>query len=440
MSRRLLQCLWGIVVLFMLADFLVRGVGTAMNPGRTDFTEIYVGAWLFRHGQNFYDASLTTAMAGKLASVKVQTALVYPPTTLLLFVPFTFLPWNYANLAWLLLGLGGIGCTTAILLRLGGFHFRDDRALALITLVLAFSPLHQAFHLGNVALAAVPLCLFGVYLAEKRQDYAAGAILALATALKPQLGMWILVFYLLRLRKRILIGVIVPAVVFAIALAEYPIPVAELLASYHQNFRYWFAPGRPFGFTEGAFPFHVNTIQVVLYPVLRNVTATNGLAHFIFLMGLAIWAYSLWKSRFQVPVALALSSLSALSFISLYHSVADVTVLTLSLCWALQTRGVPDWAERATCFVFLLMMMPGHSILMRGAPHLSSWVTQSWWWKFLVARYFVWLLLALNVTLLYALVISVRRNSASSPGPRAPSQPQGSLAPHLSPLVHANGR
>jgi hypothetical protein len=260
----------------------------------------------------------------------------------------------------------------------------------------------------------VPLCLFGIYLAEEGQDYAAGAILAISTALKPQLGIWILLFYLVRLRKRIFIGVIVPAVSFAIALASYPVPLAELGSGYRQNLQYWFGPGRPFGFTEGAFPFHVNTIKVVLYQVLRDATATTALAHSISLIGLAIWAYSLWKSDFQAPVGLAISSLSALSFISLYHGVSDVTVLTLALCWALQMQEGPNWAERATCFVFLLLMMPGHSILMRATPHLSSSVTQSWWWKFLVARYFVWVLLGLNLILLYALLTAARRNSMNS--------------------------
>ena len=64
------------------------------------------------------------------------------------------------------------------------------------------------------------------------------------------------------------------------------------------------------------------------------------------------------------------------------------------------------WSKRATCILFLLMMLPGHSVLIRSAPHLSSAVTESWWWKLLVARYFIWLLLGLNGVLLYALVTS----------------------------------
>jgi hypothetical protein len=53
------------------------------------------------------------------------------------------------------------------------------------------------FHLGNVALVAVPLCLLSVYLAGRRQDLAAGVILGPATALKPQLGLWVFAFYLI---------------------------------------------------------------------------------------------------------------------------------------------------------------------------------------------------------------------------------------------------
>jgi hypothetical protein len=56
------------------------------------------------------------------------------------------------------------------------------------------------------------------------------------------------------------------------------------------------------------------------------------------------------------------------------------------------------------------MMLPGHSALIRSAPHLSAAIAESWWWKLLVARYFIWLLLALNVVLLYALVGSTVDN------------------------------
>jgi len=413
MNRRWLRVVLGCISLLMLADFVFRGLGVAADITRNDFSEVYVGSWLWRHGQNFYDASLTKATATQLTGSHVNLVLIYPPTALILMSPFSLLPWIWANTVWLLLGLVGIAVTIALLIRLAGFQPGEDRALILATFILAFSPLHQAFHMGNVALVEVPLCLVGIYLADENRDFAAGVILALATALKPQIGLWVLLFYLIQLRRRFIAGAMVPSTALLVALVSYPVPARTLISGYRSNLRYWFEPGRMIGFTEGAMPFHVNTSQVIIYQLLHHIAATSLLAHGMFICGLAVWLYAVWRARFRVSIPLAISSLLALSFISLYHSVSDVTVLTLALCWAFPTENGAqeqeplNWTKRATSLLFLLMMLPGHSVLIRSAPHLSDWVAESWWWKLLVARYFIWLLLALNAVLLFALASSV---------------------------------
>jgi hypothetical protein len=408
MSRRWLRLVLALIALLMLADFVFNGVLTARDTTRNDFSEPYVGAWLWRHGENFYDSALTRATATQLTGSQINLVLIYPPTALVLMAPFSFLPWFWADTIWLILGLVAIGVTIALLLRLGDFRLSDDRAWVLATFVLAFSPLHQAFHMGNVALVAVPLCLFGIYLAESNRDFTAGIILSTVTALKPQLGLWVLLFYLIQFRKRLVIGALLPAAALLGALINYPVPWRMLIAGYRSNLHYWFDPGRMIGFTEGAMPFHVNTSQVILYQLLRNVTVTSVAAFGIFGCGLAVWLFVVViRDRFRVSVPLAISSLLALSFISIYHSVSDVTILTLALCWAYRDEHEPmPWSKRATCILFLLMMLPGHSALIRLAPHLSAELTDTWWWKLLVARYFIWLLLALNAVLLYALVTS----------------------------------
>jgi hypothetical protein len=414
MNRRWLRALLGLIAIVMLADFVFRGIIPALGPGKNDFSEVYVGAWLWRHGQNFYDAALTKVTGNQLADTRVNIVLIYPPTALVLIAPFTFLPWAWANLLWLLLGLAAIVITIMLLIKLAGVRIGEDRALILGTFVLAFDPLHQAFHLGNVALIAIPLCLLGIYLAEKRQDLTAGIVLGIATALKPQLGFWVLAFYLIQFRKRIFAGALLPAAALALAFVRYPVPASTLISSYRSNLNYWFGPGRLYGFTEGALPFHVNITQVIFYQFVHSVRAANLLAYCLFACGLIIWAFAVWRARFRMSVPLAISSLAALSFVSLYHSVSDVTILMLALCWAF--REYPkslNWTERATCVLFLLLMLPGHSALMRLTPHLGSWMTESWWWRLLVARYFIWLLLSLNVVLLYAMVDSVRAAKTS---------------------------
>ena len=76
------------------------------------------------------------------------------------------------------------------------------------------------------------------------------------------------------------------------------------------------------------------------------------------------------------------------------------------------------------------MMLPGHSVLMRLSPHIAESITTTWWWNLFVARYFVWLLVALNVTLLFGLREAARNPSASDGGQRrANSSP--------SPILHS---
>jgi hypothetical protein len=87
----------------------------------------------------------------------------------------------------------------------------------------------------------------------------------------------------------------------------------------------------------------------------------------------------------------------------MYHSVSDVTFLTLALCWAVPMGGRPWTRSRIwICALFLVMTLPGHSALMRFSPHLGA-ITAQWWWHLFVERYFVWLLVALNVVLLASL-------------------------------------
>jgi Glycosyltransferase family 87 len=404
----------GTVALLMVSDFVFRGIVLAFEPEVTDFSEIYTSAWLWRHGQNFCHSSLVYATRTQLVGASTQVAPIYPPTTFALVSPFTFLPWGWANLVWLLLALAGVAATIFLLWRLGGSRAWNLGTMAFITFLLSFDPLHQAFHLGNVALLVVPLVLWAIVLAESGQDRRAGLVVGIAICLKPQIGVWVLLYYLLRGRKKVFFGALTAGASVAAILLVRPIQLFNAIPDYRANLHFWFAPGRPYGFTSGALPFHVNIIQIILYQVLHSVLASNLIAHTLFVGGLAVWILLLWRTNFRIPAPLAISSLLALSFLSLYHSVSDATILTLALCWAIPAEHQP-WTrvKIVTCMLFLLMMLPGHSALMRLSPLIGASITTAWWWNLFVARYFVWLLVALSVVLLFALWESARNIRAS---------------------------
>jgi hypothetical protein len=420
LGARISYLLFGVIAALMISDFLLRGVVPAFTPGRTDFSEVYTSAWLWRHGQNIYSSSLATSTQEKLVGVSVQVAPIYPPTTFALLSPFTFLPWKWANFIWMMLCLAGVGATVFLVWRIGGFRGWSLRTMALMTFLLTFDPLHQAFHLGNLAVVVAPLALWAILLAEREKDVAAGFVVGVATCLKPQIGIWIILYYLLRGRRKMFCSALAAAAAVAAMLWSRSAVLLESLPDYRANLHYSFAPGRPYGFSEGALPFHVNIVQVILYQSLHSVFASNLIAYVLYLSGIAFWGWMLWRARFRIPASLAIASLMALSFIALYHSVADTTILTLALGWAIPAEE-QSWTRIriAIGVIFLLMMLPGHSALMRISPYVAASVTSAWWWRLFVTRYFVWLLSALNVALLFGMWQSAQevRAADAPPGP-----------------------
>jgi glycosyl transferase family 87 len=114
------RLLLALISLLMIADLVLRGLNVAFEPAKTDFSDVYAGAWLWRHGQNFYDSALATRAHEQLVRASFQIAPVYPPTAFVLLSPFTFLPWGWANFIWLLLGIASIPPTLFLLHRLRG--------------------------------------------------------------------------------------------------------------------------------------------------------------------------------------------------------------------------------------------------------------------------------------------------------------------------------
>ena len=172
---------------------------------------------------------------------------------------------------------------------------------------------------------------------------------------------------------------------------------------------YWFGPGGQNDFTA-ANPFRLPLVnlQVVLYPLVHSSITANLLAHVIFISGMVVWAFVVFRGRVQSET-LAISSLLALSFLSVYHRVNDAGVLTLALCWALgRVDQQLRWARCAVFFLLLLLLAPGQGVLTRLQPYLPPRVAHSWGWNIVIAPYFVWTLFALSVVLLYAVVVSGR--------------------------------
>ncbi len=416
--RRLLLLL---LLLAALSELVLNGILPAFHSGKNDFSDPFVGARLWRQGQNPWDGALMNATARRLGIASSPVNPIYPLTTYVLVVPFSFVPWKWANLFWVTLSVLAAGVIPWALLRIGEFRVREERAWLLVSLSMAFPPLHRAIHLGNPAVIAVALCLIGIYFAKQNQDVASGIMLAAATGLKPQLGFWILLFYLLRGRWRLagsaLLGLLALA---AAALSQLATHLPEVIATYREDLRYSFGVGGSADFSvANPLRFQLVNAQVILWQIVHARGLADVLAFSLFAIGLGALAYAVFRTGVHSE-PLVLTALVGLSFVATYHSVTDITFFVLVLCWVLNDS--PPGLRRmkgVVLFSFLLLFLPVHSFLVRIEPHLGPGVLASSSWNLLIGPSFIWLLLFFNVVVLAAVAMSsgLARTASHDPMP-----------------------
>jgi hypothetical protein len=411
------RMLVAVFVLLMLGDFILGGILPSLKTARNDFSDPFVGSWLWTHGQNPYNSALVEATAERLTQSMLPVVPIYPLTAYVLVAPFSLLPWGWANFVWAVLSAAAVGLISWTLLRIAGFEASDTRAWLLVALVFGFTPLHRAIHTENAAIIVVAICILAVYLAGESQNLSAGILLAIATGVKPQLGFWILVFYLVQLRWTVVItGVSGFATLLVVACARFPQSLRAVFLDYREDLHYWFGPGGPNDFTAGnSLRFQLVNLQVILWQWLQGRATANILAGAFFLLGLGVWTWTIVRGRMRSPL-LTLTALLALSFLSIYHSVTDASILLLGYAWVL---GTADAQLKRTKWVVVLLLLglslPTHSFLLRLEPHLSRAATSSWWWTGIIAPCFIWNMLLLNVVLIAAMVLSGRGAPSGPP-------------------------
>jgi len=408
MRMRIYKAALAVLVLLMVGDLVHRGVVPAVTGRKSvpsssnDFAGPWIGAWMWRHGQNPYDVALTSEVGRQSLRYDRPVVLIYPATTCMLLSPFTFLSWKTANFLWSLLCVVGVAAIALVLLKLGRFKSEDIRSWLLVAIVFSLTPLRAGVLVENPAIVSIALCLAAVYLASLEKDIASGIVLAMATALKPNLCVWVLLFYLLRRRWRLSMSFIVSgAVITSVTLARLPLSPSRLLANYMQNIQETLGPGGSNAFGTGN---HLGLLdlQVVLYPMVGR--AASVLAYLVFAIGLSIWFWAVQRNP-SCPETLALSSLLALGFLPIYHRAYDVGILTLTLCWALGRAGDRvGLLRRTTLILMLLFLIPERLFGSFSVAHLPDNVRSTPWWYLIVMPHSVWILLLLNIALLCALV------------------------------------
>jgi Glycosyltransferase family 87 len=162
--------------------------------GGTDFKTVYASAWNLRHSLDAFRFENVTAVLRANGVTPPPTAYghnaVYPPFTLALLVPITFIPLIPAVKLWAFAGCVAFSIALSALAQTAGEEFALGRGgrFLLIFFAVAYPVFTYATITQNVSLMASALALLAITGDDRTWLRSAG--LAVALLLKPHLAIW----------------------------------------------------------------------------------------------------------------------------------------------------------------------------------------------------------------------------------------------------------
>jgi hypothetical protein len=411
---------WALVLcLLVLAstEFMLRGpVRFARARDFNDFISPYIQTRLLLTGMDPYGptnlvafwptdavpfAFLKRDLADGSLVLKRGIPTAYPLTSWVVLAPIAWLPWHVAYRIWLVVTVLAFGLAAWSLITLLGFRWHEMRTYLFLALALALAPVHTGLAAGSIVIVVVGLCAIAVLAADREWNITSGVLIGIAVALKPQIGLPFLAYYLIRRRWSIATtAVALLAVLASIAIFQLMESHTPWIESYRYNSRTLFAHGSLGDFTESnPIRFSLVNLQVLLYTFLPDRAWANSLAILtVGLLGL-LWLLLAGRCADTRNELLALGALTVLSLLPVYHRLYDATLLIFPLAWSV-AEFHKDLA-RKILLLLLVFLVPGGSALeqLQNTNRLVT-LQHSTWWTRIVMPHQVWALLFLTVLLL----------------------------------------
>lgn len=204
---------------------------------------------------------------------------IYAPAFAIAYVPLSYLPLHAANLAWLAIGFACL--IGSLYLITGWFQPAPHRrrlaiALAASVLSVALQPVRNSLYIGNADCLLLLLVVLSLTAFTKARQGRAGVWLALATVIKPPLGL-IVVLYAWKRGYRD--AVVCAALAGVILLAPFLFMGLDALRDFLHALSYWTSPlpasgtvnQAPYGLLLRLFTVNDFTVPLIDAPVLAQV-------------------------------------------------------------------------------------------------------------------------------------------------------------------------
>jgi hypothetical protein len=411
-TQHLRILLW-ILLFAAAAEFVVRGPGRFSQTNWNDLSQNYTASKLWLQGQNPSKPENFVALwkreyGGRLDPRDLRTHSAQPPGTFVIFAPIVAFSWPVARNIWLGVLLVAFVMTVWSLLRVAGFRGDTPRTLVFITSCLALAPFHTGLASGNASILVIGVCAMAICAASSRCDVLAGLLFGVACSLKPQIGSFLVLYYLLHRRWRLFVTALaLTAALVLVAILWMRICGVAWAHDYFHNINALVTENKIDDFTSAnPIRFMLINLQVPFYSFTGSGRSANILALSAGALLVSVWTYLIARSRVRGSELLALGTIAVIGLMPIYHRLYDASLLAIPLCWCLSwPTGKLKNVARIALFLMVPFLVPGTAFLQQraGQGRIPVAWTHSWWWDRFVMPHETWTLLLLSLVMLYGM-------------------------------------
>lgn len=410
------------LLLLSTSEFVIRGpVRYFKGPSEwNDFSQNYTASKLWLRGKSPANPTNFVALWKEQTKVgmgtnDIRTRLAPPLGGLVVMAPVAVFAWRPAKILWLCILLLSFAVTVAVFVRLLGRPWNSADSLLLAAGCLALAPFHTGIANGNSSILVIALCALAIWEATQQRDTSAGLIFGIACSIKPQLGAFLVLYYLVLLRWRLFSVALGCTTVLNLVAALYlRVRGTPWFEEYLHNAAGFATKNNIDSFaSDNLGRFSLINLQVPFFSITQNSVSANVWAFVITAVLVCSWLILVFKNR-QESELLALATISTVALLPVYHRAYDAGVLALSLCWCTaQAFGEYKTFAKSGLLLMLPFLFPGSAYLQKLGVQgqLPESVTHSSVWECLILPHETWALLLLSCVLLGAM--SASRKSSS---------------------------
>jgi len=343
-SWGVLDFFWGIAPLLIGVQLLAWIFFLPQSlHGHTSFRQLYTAGYMVRtgHAHELYDYSAQKFFQDQLVSREaVLMPFIRPPFDALVFVPFSFLSYSSAYVAFLILSVGLLAVSVR-LLRPWTENLRASHKWLPIAIFASFVPVASALMLGQDSILVLALLSASMFALDKERNFTAGALAGLGL-FKFHLLIPLALLLLCWRRFRFFAGF--SSVAAALALISIVVASPAQIRFYAGSLLNIGQGGNGGAHELLRYPLPITTMASVhglVNGMFEAPSIQRTIVTILLVVGVMLWVAiavpRTCPTQWMVPIALTTAVL-----VSYYLFIYDLTILLLPLATALSRSTAPS--------------------------------------------------------------------------------------------------